>query len=389
MDKIGICTVYTGFNYGSSLQAYASKKYISNLGYDVDILTYKDGLVKGRDIRIKKLLIMFLRTFWRPKLFRKTFLTYRNSLKKELDLESKRYFFDFEKNNLSPKQLSWKELKKFANNNNTLACICGSDQIWNATNIYIDPIFYLRFAPKKKRIAYAPSFGKSSIPKYNVEIIKKYISDFKYISVREEEGEKIVFDLINREVTSLIDPTLLLRKSEWLENFGIRDGSEKYILLYFLDKPTKIALKYIRKILDDTNFKVKIIHNNHEEYNGLDFEIDYISAGPKEFVKLINNAAFVCTDSFHGMVFSINLNTPFYIFKRDYGVASDQSTRIVSLLNKISLNKRFIYDLKQIKDIDINLNFELTNKLLDNERNKSRIYLINALTDIKSNRRKL
>ena len=99
MDKIGICTVYTGFNYGSSLQAYASKKYISNLGYDVDILTYKDGLVKGRDIRIKKLLIMFLRTFWRPKLFRKTFLTYRNSLKKELDLESKRYFFDFEKNN--------------------------------------------------------------------------------------------------------------------------------------------------------------------------------------------------------------------------------------------------------------------------------------------------
>ncbi|WP_270646970.1 hypothetical protein [Paeniclostridium hominis] len=74
MKKIGIATVHTGFNYGSCLQAYAGQTYIASLGYDTELLWYNEGLVKGRDIRVKKLIGMGLRTFWRPKLLKKTFL---------------------------------------------------------------------------------------------------------------------------------------------------------------------------------------------------------------------------------------------------------------------------------------------------------------------------
>lgn len=66
MKKISITTVYKGFNYGSSLQAYASKLYFSSLGYDSEIIGYRDGFLKGRDIRFK--VIIFLRIFWRPSL---------------------------------------------------------------------------------------------------------------------------------------------------------------------------------------------------------------------------------------------------------------------------------------------------------------------------------
>lgn len=69
--KVGISTVYTGFNYGSSLQAYASKIYLSNMGYEVELLSHKEGIVKGRDIRLNKIAGMFFRTFWRPNLFKK------------------------------------------------------------------------------------------------------------------------------------------------------------------------------------------------------------------------------------------------------------------------------------------------------------------------------
>lgn len=72
-------------------------------------------------------------------------------------------------NKLQVKKLSWHELKAYASNEDVLACVCGSDQIWNATNIYIDPVYYLKFAPVNKRVAYAPSFGKSEIPQYNKE----------------------------------------------------------------------------------------------------------------------------------------------------------------------------------------------------------------------------
>lgn len=389
MKKVGIATVHTGFNYGSCLQAYAGQQYISSLGYDTELLWYKDGIVKGRDVRIKKLLGMGLRTFWKPKLFKKTFLTYKKSLKKEIDPEIKEYFLDFQEKNLKVKKTNWRGLKSYANETNTLACVCGSDQIWNATNVYIDPIFYLRFAPKSKRVAYAPSFGKNEIPDYNKNIIKKYISDFKYISVREEQGTEIVKELLDRDVPAVIDPTLLLNKSEWMncvnENMQL---PKEYILVYFLDKPTQTSLAYIKKLEKELNMPIISIPYKYDELSQFK-NLTYVNAGPEQFLNLISNARFVCTDSFHGMAFSANFNTPFYIFQRDYGTATDQSSRIISLLYKLNLKERFVYEVNEIaiKNFDSNIDFELTNKLLESERNKSKNYLLNAFDDINNSQK--
>lgn len=55
-EKVGICTLFTGYNYGSSLQAFALKKTIDKLGYDPIIFKLSGSLVKGRDVRPKKCL---------------------------------------------------------------------------------------------------------------------------------------------------------------------------------------------------------------------------------------------------------------------------------------------------------------------------------------------
>ncbi|KAF0091906.1 MAG: Uncharacterized protein FD141_90 [Fusobacteria bacterium] len=385
--KVLITTVYKGYNYGTSLQAYASKIYISNLGYDPEIIGYKDGISKGRDIRIKKLIVLFLRTFWRPKLFFKTFSTYKDSFKNVGSAESKKAFLNFQEFKLQIKKFSWNGLKKYSSSDNILACLCGSDQIWNATSIYVDPIYYLRYAPQKKRVAFAPSFGKNEIPFYNRKIIKKYISGFGYLSIREKQGADIIKELTGKKVPVLIYPTLLLDKETWLETIGglNRIYNEPYILLYFLDKPSLVALEFIDKLLEINKCKVISIPMVYDEFSNL---INCVSfhAGPLEFIDLIANATFVCTDSFHGTAFSVNLNKPFVAFKRNYWFATDQSSRIVSLLEKLNLADRFISDKDYGNHVSLEneISFENSNEILECLRSKSKEYLLNAFSDIEN-----
>ena len=381
MRKIGIVTVHTGYNYGTSLQAYASKLYYKNLGYDSEILGYSSSLIKGRDIRIKKIIVLLLRTMFRPNLFKKTFLTYKKSLTKEITQESKNLFNIFTENNLQVVKNSEKKMKEYAANKDVLALVCGSDQIWNATSIYVDPFYYLRFAPKEKRVAYAPSFGKIKIPSYNKKIIIKYLSDFDYLSIRENEGEKLIKQLTGKKSKVLIDPTLLITKEKWIEEVKQIDiTEEKYIVFYFLDTPSEMTINKLKKI--EKNFKCKIISLpfEHQQFSKFDNEVINLDTGPLEFIKIIKNAKFVCTDSFHGMLFSINLNVPFYIFGRNYGTAANQSTRITSILDILNLKERFIEN----KEISLNyeIDWNISNERLDEQRKKSKIYLENCFKSI-------
>ena len=87
--EILIASIYTGFNYGTSLQAFSLKTIIRELGFNPSIVAYKYGLKTGRDIRLNKILIMIGRTFFRPALFKKTFLTYKKSIGKKIDIQTK------------------------------------------------------------------------------------------------------------------------------------------------------------------------------------------------------------------------------------------------------------------------------------------------------------
>ena len=103
-----------------------------------------------------------------------------------------------------------------------------------------------------------------------------------------------------------------------------------------------------------------------------------LDAGPLEFLNLINNAKLVLSSSFHGTVFSILLNKPFFAIngKDDY--------RISTLLKKMDLNERTIEMdniIEKCNEFE-KINFNMSYKLLEQERKKSENYLKNAL-DIK------
>ena len=373
-NKVLLTTVFSGYNYGSSLQALAGKTILKELGYDCQLVAMK-SLVKGRDIRLKKLLTILVRSLMlRGKNGSKSLSIYQNSYNKTMIGDSASLFIRFSDEYLQPNYLSWDGMKKAAKE--AVACFAGSDQIWNSSTMYVDPMYYLRFAPAEKRVALAPSFGRDFVADYNKEKIGKWISEFAYLSVREDSGVKLIKEMTGREAIQLVDPTLMVDGETW-NILGIDDKESNYILAYFLDKPSELARKAITELRAALKYEVIAIPYQFDDMSYCD---KMVSSGTIEFLDLINNAKCVLTDSFHGTAFSINLHTPFYVFSRAYGTAHSQNSRVESILKKVKMQARF-----EPKDVLVQydqIDFAYSESVLIEERKNAREYISNALKTI-------
>ena len=372
MAKVGIVTVYTGFNYGSSLQAYATKIILKNMGYEAVLLGQSGSIVQGRDIRVKKIIDIGMRVLAHPSTYKKI-KSFQTSPSAAATEKTKELFNMFTDVYLNPQVKKWSELKRLAKRDDYVAFLCGSDQIWNADALYVDPFYYLRFAPVAKRIAFSPSFGRERIPTYNKRVIAKYLEEIPILSVREKSGVRIINDLVNKKSVCLLDPTIIISKDEWVDTLNIVRGRNDYILAYFLNRPSDRAVECIKAIAKDTNRKVIALpyRNIHEEW----FD-EAVIAGPFDFVELVANSAFILTDSFHGVAFSINFQIPFYVFERQYGAASNQSERIHSLLEIVSLEDRFE---PITQDFNAPINFTSLEQRLEKERQTAKEYLYESI----------
>lgn len=374
-NRILLTTVFSAFNYGSSLQALAGKQIIRKAGYECDLVKLK-SLVKGRDVRLGKLMTILLRSLFLKK--NNALKTYGTSYNKSLVEGTENKFFAFTNDYLKPIEVSWGKLKCMAKD--AIACFSGSDQIWNSSTLYVDPLYYLRFAPKYKRIALSPSFGRDFIAEYNKDKMKEWISDYPYLSVREDSGVKLIKELTGRDALHLLDPTLIINADEWREILSIKNKPKDYVLAYFLDEPSALAKKNLKEIKEKFNCKIVAIPYKFEN---MDYCDEVVAAGPKEFVELIANAKVICTDSFHGTVFALNMHTPFFTYEREYGSANKQSERVLSILRKVDILDRY-----QPQDVigELNkLDFNHSEEVLNAERKKAYTYVNNAINSIKDN----
>lgn len=373
--KVILTTVFSAFNYGSSLQALAGKRIIEKTGYECELVKLK-SLIKGRDVRIGKLMTILFRSIFLNK--NNSLKTYNNSYNKTLVEGTECKFFNFTDTYLKPQEVTYGELKRMAEE--SIACFSGSDQIWNSSTLYVDPLYYLRFAPQYKRVALSPSFGRDFIADYNKEKMRKWIIDYPYLSVREDSGVKLIKELTGRDATHLLDPTLIINSEEWKSILCIEDKPNDYILAYFLDEPSDYAKKCLKKLKEKLDCKILAIPYKFEY---MDYSDSIIAAGPKEFVELVANAKVVCTDSFHGTVFAINMHTPFFTYEREYGSANKQSERVLSILRKVDMLDR--YQPKNVVEELNNLDFEHSEEILNAERKKAYGYVNNAINSIKKN----
>lgn len=139
--------------------------------------------------------------------------------------------------------------------------------------------FYASFT-KKKKIAYAPSIGVSKVPQQYKEQLKEQIICFDYLSAREQQGVDALHELTGKNVSKVVDPTLLLDVDEWNRLLPIEPPcQQKYILAYFLT-PNKIFINLAIEYAHRNNMRLKMFFTDKTCYN---YDCDLITAGPIDF----------------------------------------------------------------------------------------------------------
>jgi len=354
--EVGILTFHWATNYGAILQAYALQTYLQKMGHTVYIINYRPKWHKKNLLKC-----FYTKRFW---LIPDNISEYLKE--KKLEVFRKKYL------NETALYESLDKLKK--NPPDFDAYICGSDQIWNPWFTTCGEgkptaVYFLDFGDQKvKKIAYAVSFGCITYPDAAAEFVKKYLSKFNHISVRENSGLEILSKLDFRCTFVLPDPTLLIDLSV-------------YSFINLADKiKTKIAFEYILR--KENHIARKIENHIRQKYIISKPNTIFKEYSMEEWVMRIKNAALVITNSYHGMIFSILSHVPFVVILSE-GTASGMNDRFNTLLNQLELKNRAItkYDMEQLNALLSQIiNWDFIDNRLEELRLESKKYFQKALS---------
>jgi hypothetical protein len=395
MKKIGILTFHRAVNYGAALQAFALQRKIKDLGHQAEFLDYgitgDEGAGDFRKVRgiADKLADHVLVS---PKHYRNTAKKIHNALVKKIEgrffgmstAVRRGAFRAFGRNylNISKKSfLSADELSTVEDDYDGF--ITGSDQVWNPLITQNNLVYFLNFIRNNnKKISYAPSFGSGDISDEFKDKIAGELQNIPYLSVREQSGARIIKNISNREAFVTVDPTLLLNLEQWKEIIPENGIDEPYIFCYaFFDNPeVRRVCKYLSNITGFRIVRLSLYQRNYQrtkEY--LDRSTLYVNeSGPLEFLSYLNKASVVVTNSYHGILFSINFKKNFFVVPFEMYI-----DRILDVLDIYGLKERA---LKAGDDVpaqdDINVDYNLVDPIYEREKNLSIDYLKKSLNSI-------
>lgn len=370
-------------NYGSCLQAYATIRMVKRLGYDISLIRY----VKRRSILdwIKigpKLLISggieSLQISAKRRSDERRYPSYLPNQRIRENATNR--FKEKEFVPLYKEYVGFKALKDGSKEYD--AVFVGSDQVWKPWGFYSYYWNLLFVDDNVPKFSYASSFGVSKIPFIQRKGTAGYLNRLDRISVRETKGKEIVESLSNKTATLVSDPTMLLTPEEWralAAQSSIDLPSDKYIFCYFLG-PRQEIREEAKRLAKNTGLKIAIMRHMDEyvpiEETMGDFAPYDVDA--QDFIKLMDNAEYVVTDSFHGTVFSILLHKKFITFYRikpTSGISTH--SRIDSLLDLFGLTARKFNGniLSIMEDID----FSKVDKIRENLKSDSTEFLEESL----------
>lgn len=368
--KIGILTVHRLPNWGSAMQGYALQKIIESLGHECECINYtypnpwhiKRGSWKRPSTKLKTKIAILLGIRAHSK-----FSLIEKFVKKEI--KESRQYSTFEDIHSNPPQYD--------------IYVSGSDQIWNWKTVRGDSTFMLDFVPDgKKKIAYSSSFSVNYIPENLQGMYKDLLSKFSAISVRENNGSRLVKELIGKEAPVVLDPSLLLDKKHWgklaTKAKWKQKMPDKFILSYMLGytyNPKPAMAKLLEKLQSIYQCPVIPLGNNNELFNGEVFSmLKSQEIGVYEFLWLISHATVVATSSFHGTAFAVNMGTPLISLVEKENQEDD---RIPSFLKSVGLEKNLVTVSTNFNNLILNGKYqadEIQNNLM-RMREESKFFL--------------
>lgn len=308
--KVGIVTLEGNFNFGNRLQNFAVQAIFEGMGCEAQTLHYSGmSLASSARLLAWKLL--------RPKA--------AANPEDQMSPERRESFAAF--NQRIHHVAVGTNLSTLADKFDFFAV--GSDQVWNPYYINDYRWSFLEFARPEQRLCIAPSIGVAKVSSpYARHKLAQGLKGFQAVSVREENAVGLVKQLSGQDAEVVIDPTLMLTTDAWRQiSVSPLGAGEPYILTYLLGKTSPSQEAYIKDLSRHLGARVIRLSCKSRE--------DEIDAGPHEFLGLIDDAAWVITDSYHASLFSLQFHTPLTIFRRE-GV-TNLFSRLESLANSFGL----------------------------------------------------
>lgn len=360
MKKAALLTIHVGFNFGSVLQTIASCRALEKCGLITEVVNYCPNRVTYRNY-FKIALSSPKKFVWRMLLlpiFALNKKIYGRYLRRHVNLSKPIY----DRDNFAVKCPQ-------AN-----IYVSGSDQIWNSIHNegFNSRYLFEGVSSNASKISYASSIGRAELPSDEKQLLRKFLTDYKSVSVREKSGVDILSE-ISISATQLLDPTFVLSSEEWKTYMNKRIMKSPYILIYTpyntVDK--NIIYDSARLLAKKNNLKVVTFSWRLGFEPKADKTIHF--ADPGDFLSLMYNADYVITNSFHGTAFSINLNKQFWVFQ-----PSAFSTRIHSILELTNLSHRLLTEPLKPSDIT-KIDYNPVNSILERERQRSIDFLKKAI----------
>jgi hypothetical protein len=337
MKNIGIVSynINVNFtNYGSALQSWAMSQIVDKFGVSMGI---QSKLIDYCPIAMKDCDILHpFKRMWDTddesrRMVEKTMPAIKVNYKK---------FEDFYTNHFrrTKKKYHDNDFDEVVVDENIEGFICGSDTIFciNEFNGFVEGYFANFDCMRGKSISYAASFGDSTFTPQDYLTLNERLKNFKAIGIREIGMLDYVRGHCNVRADKVLDPTLLAEASCYDKIIAEPQMEEKYLLYYSRRYNTKME-QFAERLAKERGLKfveISIRATNAEKGHIMRYD-----AGVEEFLSLVKNAECVVTNSFHGVIFAVQMKTPFYCFSREQG-----DTKIGDILDLFGLKNRIMVD---------------------------------------------
>lgn len=355
--KVLLCTIIDNVNYGTYLQAYATVRLLEGRGCDVTVLNYirphlnhKRQLAVARKRGLKNLIkttgLVLLDKYMKHNLKR--------------FLESKAH--------LTEEFTDWIEFRKTLPEYDLY--LVGSDQVWNTVhNFGVDEVFFFGGVEGVKR-SFAASIGIDSFKEEDHALLRSYLKDFSFLSVRESFGQEALLKLGFTDVSHVLDPTLLLTGDEWKAICSSKwKKTEPFLLVYSVEAGRdNETLAIAKHIASQKDLKVYVVSPYLKFRSKLDVDKVFSLADTDLFLSLFSQADYAVVSSFHGTAFAINFNCQFVTVSPERF-----NSRVKSLLQLLNLDERYLHGMGDIPEKEID--YQKVNSMLNLKRSESILIL--------------
>lgn len=366
---IAILTQPLGHNYGGIIQNFALKRILEKQGFNVKTINRID---ENPHSKLKRFLSVQKESLIKG--FKKNFITTKD--REIIFSENYRFLNDY----IDHSEIieNTKELRSHFHRNKYDVVIVGSDQVWRpkySPNIYD---YFLEFLSRNnsiRKIAYASSFGTADweFTEEETKRCRKLVKEFDAVSVREESGVGLCRKYLDTDAEWVLDPTLLLKKEDYLAVADLQDIPErKGLFSYILDENDTIVstIEEVCSALGLEHFtnQPKWRRNNKTGKKLEDLRYPSLEG----WIKAFDQADFVVTNSFHGTVFSIIFEKPFItIVNKERG-----ASRFYSLLGELGLESRIVEEGEKVNEkIKETVDFQKAKERLEEMKEESLDFL--------------